>query len=115
VFVSSSSTAWSIILLMYTLVQPFCVFLDVNECALGTDNCHDNGTCDNTNGSFACTCNGGYSGDGITCEGRLSILAINILYKNCYTLVSNLTNNFSAIVLAHKLSVTFVRPSTCTV
>lgn len=71
-FVSSSSTAWSIILLMYTLVQPFCVFLDVNECALGTDNCHDNGTCDNTNGSFACTCNGGYSGDGITCEGRLS-------------------------------------------
>ena len=100
---------------MYTLVQPFCVFLDVNECAIGSDNCHDNGTCDNTNGSFACTCNGGYSGDGITCEGRLSILAINILYKNCYTLVSNLTNNFSTIVLAHKLSVTFVRPSTCTV
>ncbi|WP_437963897.1 FG-GAP-like repeat-containing protein [Sorangium sp. So ce260] len=40
---------------------------DVNECALGTDNCDANAACTNTVGSFTCACNAGYSGDGVTC------------------------------------------------
>ncbi|AUX34867.1 MULTISPECIES: EGF domain-containing protein [Sorangium] len=40
---------------------------DVNECALGTDNCDANATCINTTGSFTCACNEGYAGDGVTC------------------------------------------------
>ncbi|WP_437721100.1 FG-GAP-like repeat-containing protein [Sorangium sp. So ce861] len=40
---------------------------DVNECALGTDNCDANAACTNTAGSFTCACNAGYSGDGVTC------------------------------------------------
>ncbi|WP_437758502.1 EGF domain-containing protein [Sorangium sp. So ce1389] len=40
---------------------------DVNECALGTDNCDANATCTNTTGSFTCACNEGYEGDGVTC------------------------------------------------
>ncbi|WP_433927505.1 FG-GAP-like repeat-containing protein [Sorangium cellulosum] len=40
---------------------------DVNECALGTDNCDANAACTNTSGSFTCACNAGYSGDGVTC------------------------------------------------
>ncbi|KYF97876.1 hypothetical protein BE18_28360 [Sorangium cellulosum] len=40
---------------------------DVNECALGTDNCDANATCTNTTGSFTCACNAGYEGDGVTC------------------------------------------------
>ncbi|WP_437586226.1 FG-GAP-like repeat-containing protein [Sorangium sp. So ce1000] len=40
---------------------------DVNECALGTDNCDANAACTNTPGSFTCACNAGYSGDGVTC------------------------------------------------
>lgn len=44
--------------------------LDVNEC--GSNNtCHTNASCMNTNGSFTCTCNEGYIGNGITCEGKL--------------------------------------------
>ena len=45
------------------------LFLDINECEVGTDNCHADATCENTIGSFTCTCNTGYEGDGVTCEG----------------------------------------------
>ena len=49
----------------------FCIeFLDNNECVDGTNNCHANATCTNTDGSFTCACNTGYSGNGVTCTGR---------------------------------------------
>lgn len=38
---------------------------DVNECVLGTHGCHPDATCSNTEGSYACTCARGYSGDGV--------------------------------------------------
>ena len=42
---------------------------DVDECALGADNCHDTlAECTNTDGSFECKCKEGYSGDGVTCQ-----------------------------------------------
>ena len=40
---------------------------DVNECEIATDNCGDNASCSNTEGSFECTCDQGFTGDGITC------------------------------------------------
>ncbi|WP_438031098.1 EGF domain-containing protein [Sorangium sp. So ce233] len=40
---------------------------DIDECALGTDDCDANAACTNTPGSFACACTAGYSGDGTTC------------------------------------------------
>ena len=43
--------------------------LDVDECTDGDHDCNANAKCDNTVGSFNCTCNGGYSGDGVTCAG----------------------------------------------
>ena len=43
---------------------------DINECATDVDNCAPNATCTNTPvGSFTCTCDQGYSGDGTSCEG----------------------------------------------
>ena len=39
--------------------------LDINEC-LG-DPCDANATCLNINGSFICTCNDHFSGDGFNC------------------------------------------------
>jgi len=41
---------------------------DLNECFLETHNCHENADCTNSIGSFECTCNDGFSGDGKMCE-----------------------------------------------
>lgn len=46
-------------------------FADIDECALpGANNCNFNSRCNNTEGSFTCTCNRGYTGDGFTCSGN---------------------------------------------
>jgi hypothetical protein len=49
-----------------------CCFADIwvfdqDECAVGTHNCDTNAKCSNTLIGFNCTCNSGYSGDGISC------------------------------------------------
>ena len=44
-----------------------------DECALGTDNCSDNATCTDTDQSFLCACNDGYSGDGVTCDQQTAV------------------------------------------
>jgi hypothetical protein len=44
----------------------------VDECQTGADNCDaENGICQNTEGSFNCTCDMGYSGDGVNCTSEL--------------------------------------------
>ena len=42
---------------------------DIDECGDGTI-CHVNATCSNTFGSFNCSCNKGFLGDGFQCEGK---------------------------------------------
>ena len=49
-------------------MQPF--LLDIDECALNRDNCHDDSSCINNIGSFECVCKQGYTGDGVNCAGR---------------------------------------------
>ena len=48
----------------------FHALLDIDECTAGADNCDTNATCTNTLGGFTCTCNQGYTGDGVTCMGK---------------------------------------------
>ena len=47
--------------------------LDINECPNGenTHGCHENATCTDTDGSYTCMCDDGYTGDGFNCEGEL--------------------------------------------
>ena len=45
----------------------FC--LDEDECQDEKHNCHANAQCNNTFGSYNCTCLNGYSGDGVSCLG----------------------------------------------
>ena len=37
----------------------------INECKIGADNCAADSTCTDMLGNFECTCNPGFSGDGI--------------------------------------------------
>ncbi|RMX47721.1 hypothetical protein pdam_00012358, partial [Pocillopora damicornis] len=41
---------------------------DIDECAAGTQDCSKNAVCNNTKGSYNCSCKPGYSGNGRTCE-----------------------------------------------
>ena len=43
---------------------------DVDECTTGSHNCHEDATCHNNKGSFYCTCDIGYTGNGTHCTGR---------------------------------------------
>ena len=45
-------------------------YLDIPECGLELDNCHFNATCQDTSGSFQCTCNTGFQGNGVNCTGK---------------------------------------------
>ncbi|XP_072017349.1 retinoschisin-like [Amphiura filiformis] len=47
------------------------------KCTLGTDNCDANAACTNVSvGSFTCTCDAGYRGDGVTCTVCIDYLGI---------------------------------------
>ena len=50
------------------------IFPDEDECQDGTHNCNANAQCNNTFGSFICTCIKGYSGDGVACYGMVDLL-----------------------------------------
>ena len=65
----------SVRMLQITLVELLMVttllFLsDIDECQRGTDNCHYDAMCNDTDGSFTCTCLSGYEGDGIDCQSE---------------------------------------------
>ena len=55
---------------LFNQKSPCLIFLDVDECSPSLDNCHENSNCTNINGSFFCTCDGGYSGNGTVCDGK---------------------------------------------
>ena len=50
--------------------------LDMDECL--TDPCHGNATCNNRVGSYLCTCNPRYSGDGSNCTG-MDIIIVSLI------------------------------------
>lgn len=45
-----------------------CALLDLNECELSLDDCDRNALCEDIVGSYNCTCNFGYSGNGTLCS-----------------------------------------------
>ena len=50
---------------------------DIDECAMKTSNCDSDARCTNTEGSFNCSCNRGYDGDGTNCTGKKVYLPFN--------------------------------------
>ncbi|CBY37278.1 unnamed protein product [Oikopleura dioica] len=39
----------------------------IDECALGTDDCHADASCSDTHEGYSCSCNEGYNGNGFSC------------------------------------------------
>ena len=66
---------------------------DINECVLGVDQCTTNATCSNTEGSYECSCNTGFTGDGTTCS-MLLLLSSTYVYLNVEYKTSYVQNNF---------------------
>ena len=48
----------------------FILLTDNDECKDGTHICAANATCINTDGSYNCSCDSGYEGDGFTCSSK---------------------------------------------
>ena len=57
-------------------ILEFLNFLDVDECGNGNHDCDMNANCMNTDGSFVCVCNSGWSGDGVVCNSKYFILCV---------------------------------------
>ena len=58
---------------LISLIETFCFSFDtdVDECqAPDLNKCHEKAICNNTLGSYKCTCLSGYSGDGTLCGGQ---------------------------------------------
>jgi len=51
---------------------------DIDECSSG-HTCDSSASCQNTDGSYVCTCDEGYTGDGHTCRG-MSLFVISAVY-----------------------------------
>ena len=62
---------WSQIIV--ALVSDALLLADINECETGSDNCHENAQCSNTEGNFTCYCESGYTGDGTECSMVLTV------------------------------------------
>ena len=56
-----------------TYLEIYFLYLDIDECALKTDNCNAHATCENTEGSFNCSCKPGLTGNGTSCADKYNI------------------------------------------
>ena len=53
------------------------IFLDIDECAANAHTCnHVNAACNNTAGSYYCTCSPGFSGNETLCTGKCLLIYI---------------------------------------
>ena len=54
---------------LFFAIITYYVYSDINECD-SINPCNDNATCADTFGSFTCTCNAGFTGDGTVCQSN---------------------------------------------
>ena len=55
--------------------------LDIDECAERTHDCDVNAECNNTLGSYNCTCKDGFQGNGSNCTGNMSSYFLSIIER----------------------------------
>ena len=64
----------------------------MNEC--DNNPCDENAMCENTDGSFTCTCINDYTGDGFTCTGNdgYNNYGIHIIFPQKKTILNKLNS-----------------------
>ncbi|CAH3191500.1 unnamed protein product, partial [Porites evermanni] len=55
-------------ILLNKSMHSFHYFADINECETGKHHCDSNAFCNNTKGFYICTCQPGYTGNGVNCS-----------------------------------------------
>ena len=70
----------------FNLITLLLFIVDVDECNENEDNCHNNATCTNNEGSFVCKCKTGFSGDGVTCNGTYTLSPKFVLFSSLHKL-----------------------------
>ena len=82
------------------------MLLDIDECSSGSHDCDVNANCTNTNGSYSCTCNEGYSGKGDSCQGKIRLNLIkNSLFitNNCLVIFFSIQLPFANLLCSQIL------------
>jgi len=73
--------------------------IDINECSASPAPCDVNANCQNTKGSYLCSCKPGFTGDGKTCKGIKK--AIENKHKN-FNWLTVVERETKAISLAYQ-------------
>ena len=73
----------------------FCCNSDIDECESDDlNNCHENAQCTNTEGSFNCSCNPGYIGDGVNCTSKYVPMWMCATRMHRYGYISPVITNY---------------------
>ena len=67
-------------------------YADIDECSQGSP-CHSNAACANNAGSYSCTCNSGYFGNGTSCSGKR---------RECYFTLKRVLNEMTFIIVFNR-------------
>lgn len=72
----------------------YLLYVDLDECTVGTHSCGENSNCINDIGSYYCDCKTGFFGDGEICEGErfggtLNSIEIILVYQSVASVTCN--------------------------
>ena len=75
------------------------MYSDIDECSTLTGLCDDHATCNDSDGSYICTCDNGYEGDGLNCTGEISRIIQYIDSDIHSVFIANLHNSYTIKML----------------
>ena len=84
------------------------ILLDVDECSDGTHLCSPQATCTNNRGSYHCSCNSGFQGDGFTCIGKESETFLRIVAMVKAFLMTHIKREFWKVFFRQFVKTKFV-------
>ena len=90
-----------------------CCYVDIDECQWNIDECDINASCNNTEGSYQCTCNSGYWGSGLNCTGKrfTSLFSVYCIHAATTYISDILLYVFCSFFCFHFTMITKVYPS----